>query len=71
MTPENPVIFVCTPGLEGDKITRVSSGEEKRIRQKFETKKGFLSRAREELEVTGPYSRLGIMSWTMLVTGRH
>jgi hypothetical protein len=60
--PEKRVIFVCTLGLEGDEITKVSSGEEKWTRQESETEQEFLGRVRKELEVTGPYPRFGIVS---------
>jgi len=60
--PEKRVIFFGWMREEGTEITKVSSGGEKWVRQESEAEQEFLSRVRKELEVTGPYPRLGIVS---------
>ena len=60
--PEKRVIFFGWMREEGTEITKVSCGGEKWVRHESETEQDFLSRVRKELEITGPYPRIGMVS---------
>ena len=60
--PEKRVILMSWMREEGKEVTQVSSGSEKWTRSDSETEDEFLSRVRQEMEVTGPYPRFGFIS---------